>query len=72
MAIVIVALLSGFTGVEVEFTSIGVPPSEFKIRLAEKRGLPPQESRSLRVIHPASYPGQTRAARRLPQSLVSG
>ncbi|NCF68759.1 MAG: hypothetical protein GWP61_22595 [Chloroflexi bacterium] len=43
LAIGMVILLSGFTGVEVEFTSMGVPPSEFKIRLAEKKGLPPPE-----------------------------
>ena len=42
-AIGLVMLLSGFTSVEVEFISVGVPPSDFKIRLAEKKGLPPPE-----------------------------
>lgn len=42
-AIGMVILLSGFTGVEVEFNSMDVPPSKFKIRLAKQKGLPPPE-----------------------------
>jgi len=36
-----VVLLSGFTVTEVEFNSMDVPPSKFKIRLAKQKGLPP-------------------------------
>jgi dienelactone hydrolase len=38
-----VVLLSGFTVIEVEFNSIDVPPSKFKIRLAKQKGLPAPE-----------------------------
>ena len=38
-----VSMLSGFTVTEVEFTSMDVPPSEFKIRLAKQKGLPAPE-----------------------------
>ena len=43
-AIAMVALLSGFTGIKVEFNSMDVPPSKFKIRLAKQKGLPPPEN----------------------------
>ena len=36
----LVVLLSGFTVTEVEFNSMDVPPSKFKIRLAKEKGLP--------------------------------
>ena len=38
-----VILLSGFTGTDVEFNSMDVPPSKFKIRLAKQKGLPAPE-----------------------------
>jgi dienelactone hydrolase len=38
-----VVLLSGFTVTEVEFNSMDVPPSKFKIRLAKQKGLPAPE-----------------------------
>ena len=43
VAIGLTTPFSGFAGAEIEFTSVGVPPSDFKIRLAEKKGLPPPE-----------------------------
>ena len=39
-AMAMVFLLSGFTVTEVEFNSMDVPPSKFKIRLAKQKGLP--------------------------------
>ena len=42
-AIGMVVLLSGFTVIEVEFNSMDVPPSKFKIRLAKQKGLPAPE-----------------------------
>ena len=42
-AIGMVVLLSGFTVTEVEFNSMDVPPSKFKIRLAKQKGLPAPE-----------------------------
>ena len=42
-AMAMVFLLSGFTVTEVEFNSMDVPPSEFKIRLAKQKGLPAPE-----------------------------
>ena len=38
-----VVLLSGFTVTEVEFNSMDVPPSKFKIRQAKQKGLPAPE-----------------------------
>ena len=38
-----VVLLSGFTGIEVEFNTADVPPSKFKIRLAKQKGFPAPE-----------------------------
>jgi dienelactone hydrolase len=38
-----VVLLSGFTVTKVEFNSMDVPPSKFKIRLAKQKGLPAPE-----------------------------
>jgi len=42
-AIGMLVLLSGFTVTEVEFNSMDVPPSKFKIRLAKQKGLPAPE-----------------------------
>jgi dienelactone hydrolase len=42
-AIGMVVLLSGFTVTKVEFNSMDVPPSKFKIRLAKQKGLPAPE-----------------------------
>jgi dienelactone hydrolase len=42
-AIGMVVLLSGFTVTEVEFNSMDVPPSKFKIRQAKQKGLPAPE-----------------------------
>ncbi len=42
-AIGMVVLLSGFTVAEIEFNSMDVPPSKFKIRQAKQKGLPTPE-----------------------------
>ena len=43
VAVGMAALLSGFSVTEVEFNSMDVPPSKFKIRLAKQKGLPAPE-----------------------------
>ena len=43
VAIGLMVPLSVFAGTEVEFNSMDVPPSKFKIRLAKQKGLPVPE-----------------------------